>query len=118
MTHFVARGEDRARILAGVDPAAIPPGVLTFVWLNDHASIAVTGHEPLVPFLQPMLDTVSAIDDDFYRLAWSGQLLLLAVLGSVGPTSRSRRRTGDPGCASGRRALVRPPRGPRRDVRP
>jgi hypothetical protein len=80
MTHFVARSEDRAHILSRVDPHAIPPGVLTFAWLNDHASIAIASHEPLTPFLQPMLDTASTIEDDFWRLVWWGQVLLLAVL--------------------------------------
>jgi hypothetical protein len=80
LTHFVARGEDRAHMLSRVDPDAIPSGVLRFAWLNDHASIAIASHEPLTPFLQPMLDTATAIDDDFYRLCWSGQVLLLAIL--------------------------------------
>src|SRR5450432_3198119 len=78
--HFVARSEDRARILARVDPDAIPPGVLTCLWLNDHASIAIAGREPLAPFLQPMLDTASSVDHDSWRLFWSGQASLLAVL--------------------------------------
>jgi predicted ATPase len=80
MTHFVARSEDRARILARVDPDAIPPGMLTFAWLNDHASVAIASHEPLTPFLRPMLDTAMAIDDDYWRLMVSGQSSLLAVV--------------------------------------
>jgi hypothetical protein len=76
LTHLVARSEDRAHILAVVDPDAIPLGVLTFAWLNDHASIAIANREPLAPFLQPMLDTASAIDEDFWRLCWWAQMLL------------------------------------------
>ena len=79
-THFVARSDDRARIVALVDPDAIPPGYLTFLWLNTHASIAIERREPLAPFLKPMFDAATANDDDFWRLACWGQTSLLAVL--------------------------------------
>ena len=61
-THYVSRRETRARILALVDPDAIPPGLLTFWWLNDHATVAMGGGEPLAPYLEPMRDTAWTID--------------------------------------------------------
>jgi predicted ATPase/class 3 adenylate cyclase len=79
-THFVARRDEHGRILARVDPDAIPSGVLRFMWLNDRAAVAIADHKPVVPFLQPMLDSAAAIDDGFYRLGLLGQTSLLAVL--------------------------------------
>jgi hypothetical protein len=79
-THFVARSEARARIVAGVDPEAIPPGVLRYTWLTDQASIAIAKGESPAPFLQAMLDSASTIEDAFWRLGLSGHTSLLAVL--------------------------------------
>jgi predicted ATPase/class 3 adenylate cyclase len=97
-THFVARSENRARIVALVDPDAIPPGVLSYAWLNDHASIAIAEGEPLVPYLQPMLDIATGIDDGYWRLVVSGQTSLLAVLAGDLPFAASiwERLAGDP----------------------
>jgi hypothetical protein len=79
-THYVARSADRAHIVVRVDPDSIPPGVLRFVWLNDQAAIAIAEGASPAPFLQPMLDASSAIEDGFWRLGTSGQTSLLAIL--------------------------------------
>jgi predicted ATPase len=78
-TPYVDRVETRAHILSLVDPDAIPPDHLRYMWLWDQYTAALGRHEPLEPFLQPLFDAATTLEDDWWRLVFSGQALLLTT---------------------------------------
>ena len=79
-THFVERAETRAHILSLLDRDAITPDRLRYVWLWDQYTAALGRHEPLEPFLQPLFDAASTLEDDWWRVVFTGQALLLTTL--------------------------------------
>jgi hypothetical protein len=74
---YVARDKARAHIAALVDPAVIPPGVLYFAWLWNEGAVRLARNEPVASLLEPMLETATGLDDEWWRLVFTALTLLL-----------------------------------------
>jgi predicted ATPase/class 3 adenylate cyclase len=82
LTTFLPGNENCGAIVANIDPDAIPPGLSSYLWLWHQVGDAILAGDDTVPFLQPMLDVATSLDDVWDRRFWTSYVAYLNLIAS------------------------------------